>query len=205
MRTTLLVTGCLAILATRVTGQERARVQVALRGNGTPEVHVSVRDLLADHRFVSAMESGFPLYLEYRVELRQSRSLWDRTVASEEWEFVVLHDPVRDRYVVEDAGGTEYVPTRDLLEERLASVYVVRLQPDRDGEFHYRASVNARTLSDDDVDEVFAWLKGESVDSVPRERPGFFTRAVRRLAVQVAPLPSADLEGRTGDFRFPRR
>ncbi len=186
-------------------GQERARVQATLHGIGTPEAHVAVQDLLADHRFLGAMESGFPLYLEYRVELRQSRSLWDRTVAVEEWEFVILYDPVRDRYVVEDAGGTEIVPTRDLLEERLASVYVVRMQPDREGEFHYRASVNARTLSDDDVDEVFAWLKGENVDSVPRDRPGLFTRVVRRLAVQVAPLPSADLEGRTGDFRFSRQ
>ena len=200
MRVTLLAAVCLCTLALGVQGQERPQLRVGLRGNGTPEVNVSLRELLADDRYLEAMESGFPLYVEYRVELRQSRSLWDRTVSRQEWEFVVLYDPVRDRYVLEEAEGSELVPTRELLEERLSKPYAVRMQPDRDGEFHYHASVDARTLSDEDVDEVFAWLKGENVDSLPVERPGWFTRTARRLLVQIAPLPRLHLEGRTEDF-----
>jgi len=200
VRASLLAAACLSALATGVLGQERPELQVALRGSASPEVDVSLRGLLADNRFLDAMESGFPLYVEFRVELRQSRSLWDRTVAREEWEFVVLYDPVRDRYVLEEAEGTEYIPTRRLLEDRLQDVYGVRIRPDRDGEFHFHAAVDARTLSDEDVDEVFAWLKGEDVDSLPVERPGWFTRTARRLLVQVAPLPRVHLEGRTEDF-----
>jgi hypothetical protein len=188
VRAPLLAAVCLGALATGVLGQERPELQVVSRGNGAPEVDVSLHGLLADNRFLDAMESGFPLYVEFRVELRQSRSLWDRTVAREEWEFVVLYDPVRDRYVLEEAEGTEYIPTRRLLEDRLQDVYGVRMRPDRDGEFHFYAAVDARTLS------------GEDVDSLPVERPGWFTRTARRLLVQVAPLPRVHLEGRTEDF-----
>ncbi len=163
---------------------------------------MALRALLADNRYLEAMESGFPLYVEYRVELRESRSLWDRTVVRQDWEFVVLYDPVRDRYLLEDAEGSEVVPTRGLLEGRLGRPYVVRMQPDRQGEFHYHVAVDARTLSDEDVDEVFAWLKGENVDSLPVERPGWVTRTARRLLIQIAPLPRVHLEGRTEDFRF---
>lgn len=201
MRAPLLAAACLSALVSGAAGQVRPQLQVNLSNGGTPEARVSLRELLADNRFLDAMESGFPLYVEYRVELRQSRSLWDRTVSRREWEFVVLYDPVRDRYVLEEAEGREYVPSRWLLEDRLANVYIVRMQPDRNGEFHYHASVEARTLSDEDVDEVFAWLKGEDVDSLPVERPGWVTRTARRLLLQMAPLPSVHLEGRTPDFR----
>lgn len=201
MRVPLQVAVSLCTLVTGVLGQERPELQVNSRGNGVPEVDVSLHGLLDDDRFLDAMQSGFPLYVEFRVELRQSRSLWDRTVAREEWGFVVLYDPVRDRYVLEEAEGTEYIPTRRLLEDRLQDVYGVRIRPDRDGEFHFHAAVDARTLSDQDVDEVFAWLKGEAVDSLPVKRPGWVTRAARRLLVQMAPLPRVHLEGRTEDFR----
>jgi hypothetical protein len=190
----------LCALVTGVLGQERPTLQVDLRTDGVPGVEIAVHGLLADERFLDAMESGFPLYLEFAVELRQSRSLWDRTVIREEWEFVVLFDPVRERYVLEEAEGTEYLPTRRFLEARLQDVYEVRMRPDQEGNFHFAVIVEARTLSDEDVDAVFAWLKGENVDSLPVERPGWFTRTARRLLVQVAPLPRARLEGRTQDF-----
>jgi hypothetical protein len=200
VRVPLLVAVGVSALVAGGLGQERAELQVVLRGNGAPTVDVSLQGLLADNRILDAMESGFPLYVEFHVELRQSRSLWDRTVARQEWEFVVLYDPVRDRYVLEEAEGTEYIPTQRLLEDRLQDVYAVRMRPDRNGEFHFHAAVDARTLSDDDVDEVFAWLKGEDIDSLPVERPGWVTRTARRLLIQVAPLPRVHLEGRTADF-----
>jgi hypothetical protein len=158
-----------------------------------------LRGLLADDRFLSAMRSGFPLYMAYQLELRESRSMWDRTVAREAWELVVLYDPGRDVYQLEDLHGTEEIRDRTVLERRLAYAYVFEgLRPDRPGRFHYRASVAARTLSDEDVDEVFAWLKGES-EGAPA-RPGFVTRTARRLLIQVAPLPRITVEGRSAEF-----
>ncbi len=165
-----------------------------------PEALVSVRGLLSDRRFLRAMESGFPLYMEYQVALRQSRSMFDRTVSEWAWEYVVLYDPVRRVYVVEDPEGTEELAGQADLRNRLGRVYVVQFQPDRPGLYYYKARVNARTLSDADVDEAFAWLRGEDQDSARLRRPGVVTRTARRLLVRFAPLPRISLEARTADF-----
>lgn len=181
---------------------DHPEVAVDMRPGRPPEVHLSVRRLLADGRFLGALESGFPLYVEYRVELRESRPLWDRTVDEYGWEYVVLFDPVREIFVVEDPQGSEEYASRDALRGRLANVYVVDfLGPDGTGEFYYKGIVHARTLSEEDVDEVFAWLKGETYDSTNVGRPGLFTRVARRLLREVAPLPRITMEGRTRNFR----
>lgn len=193
----------LCLVAPGAEAQRGPAVTAELRSADPPEVLVSVRRLLDDRRFVRAMESGFPLYVEYRVQLRESRSLWDRTVAELGWEYVVLYDPVRALFVVEDVDGSTELPDRGALADRLRTVYVVRLSPDGEGAFHYRARVDARTLSDEDVNEVFAWLKGENGDSARLSRPGFVTRTARRLLLQIAPLPRVTLDQRTPDFRWP--
>lgn len=182
---------------------QSSRLRLALSGDSATAVTVTAAAALTDDRFIGAMQSGFPLYVEYRVELRQPRSLWDRTVARTAWERVVLYDPVRARYVLEDPDGTEIVGSRAALERRLAGPWLVRLEPTEAGRFYYKALVRARTLSDADVDEVFAWLKGEDVEAVETARPGFLTRVARRLLVEVAPLPSLSLEARSATFVVP--
>ena len=203
MRLALLAAACALGLSHGLKAQASSGLALVLSGDSPPAVTVTVAEVLTDDRFIGAMESGFPLYVEFRVELRQPRSLWDRTVARTVWERVVLYDPVRTRYVLEDPDGTEIVADRAALERRLAGPWPVRLAPDSDGRFYYRAVVRARTLSDADVDEVFAWLKGEDVEAVETRRPGFFTRAARRLLVEVAPLPSMELQARSEGFSMP--
>ena len=185
---------------------QRPQVTVELTGAGRPppQAQVALRGLLDDGRFVRAMESGFPLYVEFTVELRESKSFWDRGVARDEWEYVVLFDPVRERFVLEDADGTEIIPDRDRLGRRLEQEYaVVGLEPDGGGTFYYEAAVTARTLDDADVDEVFAWLKGENVEDGTRNRPGVLTRVARRVLVAVIPLPRVTLEARSPLFVHP--
>lgn len=182
------------LLAGQARGQVRPELKVDLRGTGPPEVLVSLRNLLSEQRFITALESGFPLYLEYKVMLRQPRSLRDRTVSQLLWEYVVLFDPVRERFTVETPDSTETVPDRDALRARLAQVYRVQLDPDEPGEYYYAGEVTARTLSDDDVDETFAWLRGTSGG------PGLLDRLARRVLVEVAPLPRMKLRGRSRAF-----
>ncbi len=203
MRLALLAVACAIGLSHGLEAQASSGLLLALSGDSPPAVTVTAAGVLTDDRFIGAMESGFPLYVEFRVELRQPRSLWDRTVARTAWERVVLYDPVRARYVLEDPDGTEIVADRTALERRLAGPWTIRLAPDGDGRFYYRAVVRARTLSDADVDEVFTWLKGEDVDAVRVRRPGFLTRAARRLLVEVAPLPSMELRARSAAFSMP--
>lgn len=199
-RAALGVIGCV-LLAGSVAAQERPRLEVDLRTSGTdpPQAAVRMRQLLADGEFVAAVRSGFPLYVALTVELRAHRSLWDRTVERGVWEYVVIHDPVRDVYLLEDADGTEEIADRSALERKLESVYVVGLNPPGAGRYHYRASLRARTLSDEDVDEVYAWLRGDGAEA-DRDRPGFLARAARKVLVQVAPLPRVNLDARTEEF-----
>jgi hypothetical protein len=194
----------LLLVAGSLAGQARPHLDVELRRTGTdpPQAAVRMRDLLADGEYLRAMRSGFPLYVALAVELREQRSLWDRTVDRWVLEYVVLHDPVRDAYVLEDPDGTEQIPDSAVLARKLGSVYVVQLQPAEDGRYHYRATVRARTLSDEDVNEVYAWLRGDGAEPAERERPGFLARAARKVLVQVAPLPRLTLEGRTEEFEI---
>jgi hypothetical protein len=193
---------CACALPHGLVGQAGPTVRVELAGRDPPVAIVSMLGLVDDDRFQSAMRSGFPLYVEYRVRLRQSRSLWDRTVSEAVLEYVILYDPVRQRFVLEDADGTEIFPDLEAL--RGLERRVVRFQGfdvGGPGEFYFHAAVSARTLEDEDVDEVFGWLKGEHPDSIRRNRPGIVTRAARRLLVQVAPLPRVTLEAETERFR----
>jgi hypothetical protein len=188
------------LLAAPAAGQDRPTLRADLHGADPPAVFVSVEGLLAGDDFLDALRSGFPLYMEYRVTLRAPRSLWDRTVNEFAWEYVVVHDPVRDRFTVQAPGATEILPGVAELERRLAQVYDVGLDADQPGRYYYEARVEARTLSDDDVNEAFAWLKGGNADSAGRHDPGLLTRVARKMLIQVAPLPSVTLSGRTSEF-----
>jgi len=206
MRRWAVLVGALLVPAVRALAQEAPRLEVDLRATDAdpPEVAVRLRDLLTDDRFLSAMRSGFPLYVALTVELRQERTLWDRTVDRWVREFVVEHDPVRDVFVMEDPDGTEEIPSRDALAQAVGRVYVVGLAAPESGRFHYQASVTARMLSDEDVDEVYAWLRGGDTEAARRDRPGLLTRAARKVLVQVAPLPRVTLDGKTRGFEVRR-
>jgi len=201
-RTGLLAVTLHSALVAVATAQQPS-LRIALTEDAIPHVTFAIEDLLTDGTFIDAMESGFPLYVEFTLALRESKSLWDRDVKTQTYEYVILFDPVRERYVLEDFVGTEIIPTRDLLAVRVAAESEIVLAPTTNGDFYYRLSVDVRTLEDSDVDEVFAWLKGEDVDTDRPDRPGVVTRAARRLLVAVAPLPSLQLEARTP--AFPRR
>ena len=195
---------CCAVFSSGALGQDRSDVVVELdRTTDAPAVRVSITGLLSDPRFLSAMRSGFPLYMEYRIELRETRANWfDRTVARESYEYVVLYDPVRETFVVEDLLGREELPGEAALRRRLEAIYRFQLTPDEEGEFYYSGTVHARTLSDEDVDEVFDWLKGDDATTSGRRR-GIVTRSARRLLVQVAPLPRLTKSAQSQIFRWP--
>lgn len=198
------IVGCCAVFSSGALGQDRSDVVVDLdRTTDAPAARVSITGLLSDPGFLNAMRSGFPLYIEYQIELREARPNWfDRTVARESYEYVVLYDPVRETFVVEDFVGREELPGEISLRRRLAAVYGFQLIPDDEGEFYYSATVHARTLSDKEVDEVFDWLKGDD-DTTSVRRRGIITRSARRLLVRIAPLPRLTKSARSRTFRWP--
>jgi hypothetical protein len=173
---------------------------------GPPRAAVSVRGVLDRRAFLDALESGFPLYMEYRVRLRRPQPLRDRTIREDVWELVVVHDPVQDRYTVRTATSTEVIPDPVALGARLSQVAIVPFGDppgSGSGEFFFDAVVTARMLSDDDVDEAFAWLRGEGGDSAHVEDPGLLARLARRVLIRVTALPNVRLEARTERFTAP--
>ncbi len=66
--------GCCITLTANASAQG-ADVVVRLRPTqDVPRVSVQMTGLLSDTRFLKAMRSGFPLYVEYEIELRSTRS-----------------------------------------------------------------------------------------------------------------------------------
>ena len=166
-----------------------------------PSAAVTVRGLLTD-QVVNALESGFPLYVRIHVALREPGGFFGgRTVQAADWDYGVLHNPVRNVYAVETPEERLELTARDSLARWVSKTFVFQLEPDRRGSFYYQVRVEARTLSDEDVDEAFAWLKGGD-NNGPMERPGLLTRAARRLLVRVMPLPSFALEQKSESFGY---
>jgi len=185
--------------------QDRPFISLDIRvTDGSPTAYVSLRDLLADRRFLPALQSGFPLYVVYTLELRLSRSGWfDRTVDDRSWEFVVLYDPVRESYTMEESAGSSELIDDAALQLALARVFEVQLAPEASGQHYYKATIDARTLSDEDVNEVFDWLRGDDSDTLASHQRGILTRTARRLLVSVAPLPQISLVAQSQKFAWP--
>jgi hypothetical protein len=192
-----------AVLAALAAGSGHAQTLIVdLHGANPYRVAVSVRDLLLRRAFLEALQSGFPLYMEYRVSLRRPQAIRDRTVWDEIWELVVVYDPVRDRYTVRTPDGSQAGLDETRLSLRLAQVTVLPFDGPP-GSYYFEAAVDARMLSDDDVDEAFAWLRGEAPDSGGLQDPGLLARVARRMLMRVTALPRLRLEGRTRRFIVP--
>jgi hypothetical protein len=182
------------------------RLVLDLQQPNPPAVAFSVQDLLERRAFLDALESGFPLYMECRVALREPQPIRDRTLGEDVWEIVVLYDPVRERYTLRstrDPDTRVILPDRAALAQRLAQVRVLPFVGPGNGNFYYEASIDARMLTDDDVDEAFAWLRGEVSDSGGQRDPGLLARVARRFLMRVTSLPHARLTARTPRFTVP--
>lgn len=166
--------------------QDSPAIDITLESDTS--VLVQLVRLDPDRRFVGAIHDGFPLYIEYHVELRESRGIWfDNTIAERVYEFVVSYDPVREVYLVDDQLKTEELRSERQLRDNLDRVYRFEFEPPPNGRYYYAVTIDARTLSDADVDEVYDWLRGDEGEA-PQQR-GILTRAARRLLIEVAPLP----------------
>ena len=108
----------------------------------------------------------------------------------------IARNPKRDIEIVRGIEDGRYVfvqAFQSLNDGEAQWVTTDLFDTDEEGTLYYTATVTARTLSDEDVDEVFDWLRGDT-DSEAKKR-GLFTRTARKLLVQVAPLPRLSITG----------
>ena len=194
----------------------RVRLEVTLARDsaqsGARNPVVRSPDLLADNRWFTALRSGLPVRLHYRVEVWRSRDGWfDLFDRQTEWDLVLRHEPLLDQYTLLTVTGTgvqeRRYATLDALTAALGFSYQINVRPGQAGRYYYAASLEVSTLSDSDLDELERFLEGD-LEGVAEGREGIgdaLGRGATRMLLRLAGLPSLRLEARTGAFLVRRR
>ena len=90
--------------------------------------------LLADDRWLTALRSGLPVRLHYRVEVWRRETGWfDLLARQTEWDVVVRHEPLLDQYTLLTVAGNgcrnAAMPRSTRLSAALAFAYQVNVRP----------------------------------------------------------------------------
>jgi uncharacterized protein DUF4390 len=168
---------------------------------------VRSENLLGDGRWLSALRSGLPVRLHYRVEVWRSRGGWfDAFERQAAWDVVLRHEPLLDQYtmltLVGDRVQERRYATLDALGTALAFAYQVSVRPAAAGRYYYAASMEISTLSDSDLDELQRFLEGD-LGEVAQGEEGVgnaLGRGATRFLLRLAGLPSLRLEVRSTTF-----
>ena len=176
------------------------------RGGRAPVVR-SENLLESESRWLSALRSGLPVRLHYRVEVWRSRDGWfDDFARQVEWDLVVRHEPLLDQYTLLTIVGLRRQERRyatlDALGAALAFAYQVSMRPEEPGSYYYAASLQISTLSDSDLDELERFLAGD-IEEAAEGSKGIgdaVGRGTTRFLLRLAGLPSLRLEARSPRF-----
>lgn len=204
-----------AALGSPLGAQTRPRVEIQLPAAAelTREGPlVRARAVLRDARMRELLENGFPARLSYRVELWSSERFADELHRAVAWEVLVRWRGTDQRYEVSQRVGDRVLSLGSFARIEDAEAAVERplrvpiTAPARNERFYYQATLEVRTLSVSDLDEVNAWLRGELTPAVRGERnPGTaLTRGLRSLSTRLLGGERREYAARTGLFRPPR-
>ncbi len=210
----LVSAGCLSLRPLPLLAQESADIRLLISlapdsaPNGSRAPIVRSENLLeGSNRWLSALRSGLPVRLHYRVEVWRSRGAWfDSFERQAEWDVLVRHEPLLDQYTlvtfVGRARQERRYATIDALGAALAFAYQVNVRPAEAGRYYYAGSLQVTTLSDSDLDELERFLAGDMGRA--GERDGnlgdALGREATRFLLRLAGLPSLRLEVRSAPF-----
>ena len=170
--------------------------------------------VVTDTAMLELVRAGFPMRLHYRVELWAARRLFDNLLASAEWDVVVRYDALNGQYRVFRVDSTingarqRTLGVFSRVDEAAAEVERPMRVPlaasPVTARQYFRAVLDVATMSNNDLDEIDRWLRGELSPAVRGERnPGTaIGRGMRRLLVRVLG-EERHLEARTPSFRVP--
>lgn len=188
------------------------RLHITLASDSTPNgshapVVRSANMLGGNSRWLSALRSGLPVRLHYRVEVWRSRGAWFDTFERQaEWDVLIRHEPLLDQYTFLTFVGASRQERRyatiDALGAALAFAYQVNVRPVESGRYYYAASLQVSTLSDSDLDELERFLAGD-IDRAAERGENFgdaLGREATRFLLRLAGLPSLRLEARSQPF-----
>jgi hypothetical protein len=188
----------------------RLRVSLAAdstaSGSRSPVIR-SENMLASNSRWLSALRSGLPVRLHYRVEVWRSRGAWFDTFERQaEWDVLVRHEPLLDQYTlftfVGAARQERRYATLDVLGAALSFAYQVNVRPIEAGRYYYAASLQVSTLSDADLDELERFLAGDLNETTEggEDLGDALGRGATRFLLRLAGLPSLRLEARSPHF-----
>jgi hypothetical protein len=165
--------------------------------------------VLAERRTRDLLHNGFPVRLQYRIELWSTRGWFNSLQASESWEVIVRFSPLERRYQVARVVG-ERVTDLGSFDDVSAAEFAISAPfqpgirpPSRRDRHYYNVLLTVSVISVSDLDEVERWLRGELRPAVRGQRnPGTaVTRGVRILVVRLLGSETRQYEARSASFR----
>jgi hypothetical protein len=184
---------------------QRVRLEVVPDTSSPPLPLVRTPGILRDARWSESLQSSLPVRMRFRVEIWRIRTDWfDALERSFEWETVLEYEPLTDQYVKTEIWNqqprrVERFETLAALETHLEAGTRILLRPQGTGQYYYTASLNIRTLTDAELDELERFLRG--TDDPPRRT--LLGRAMRGLLLRFGGMPSDQLETRSRRFSVP--
>lgn len=190
---------------------QRVRLEVTISAPApgqAPQPQIRTPGLLQDSRWREALQSSFPLRMRFRVEIWRVRTDWfDALERSFEWETLVQFEPLTDEYskTLIFGGlprGVSRFTSLVELERDLERVNLVNIRPQHRGEYYFTSSLQIRTLTDQEMEDLERFLQGEQT---PRDQdPGSpISRTARRILLRFGGLPYQELEARSPRFQVP--
>ncbi len=180
-------------------------LDTAFQANGARKPIVHFRNLLADERWLQALDNSLPLVITYSLQTWRSRDGWiDELTSATSWQTVITKEPLQDEYTVTlFVGGRMLRPNRFAIRDSAANYLNlpqrVEVIPSRPGRFYYTISAKIQSLTDRDMDQLERLLAGDPELDVPE--PGSpVGRGIRRFLLRIAGLPSQVLDARSDQF-----
>ena len=201
----------LALLAvTPVAAQTEASVYVRLFPDTAagPHARVRVMSLLDDPSWRKAVNSSYPVRLEWTVQLWQRGSgflgLGGKAGEKVEWKEMIQRNSILGVYEVTTEAAGERVPPQQFksLDELGLGIgrawELVDFGPRKGGTWYYRVTLNLSTLTEDEMTKLDQF-------SSPAQRgdadPGALQRLINRFLLNIS-LPSKTLTDQSPDFRW---
>ena len=213
MRGRLFLLTLLSAVPSVAIAQGRVRLEVTASTPASPaaprQPQVRTPGILQDQRWRETLQNSFPLRMRFRVEIWRVRTGWfDALERSFEWETVVVYEPLADQYAKTVLfGGSprsfQRFESLQELESDLEKPNQVNMIPGGPGTYYFTASVQIRTLTDQEVEELERFVQGEPQPDIP-DQPGSLLKATRRLLLRFGGMPYAELEARSRTFTIER-
>jgi len=205
----LLAFAVLVLSARSLAAQRAPRIELRSPSSSV-NATVAARDVLLDTSFDQLLRNGFPVRLQFRVEVWTSGRWFDEVVDRVEWDIIVRFDQVDRAYEVvrRTREGIASLGSYSAFADARAATELAHMPtltlPAAGRQGYVTVQVDVQTLDISDLAEMQRWLQGEARPAVQGKRnPGTaLTRGLRTLVSRLLGGEVRHLEGRSPMLTF---